>query len=53
MRLLESGKPAFTSGGDIGWVIVGRQDVPYTAAVNNIVIDNENVQREPRFLTQC
>ena len=37
-------------GGDVSWVIVGRQNVPYTAAVNVIVIDYEYVQREPRCL---
>jgi hypothetical protein len=46
----QSRQPVMPGGGDVSWVIVGRQNVPYTAAVNDIVIDNENVQREPRCL---
>ena len=46
----QSREPVLPGGGDVSWVIVGRQNVPYTAAVNDIVIDNEYVQREPRCL---
>ena len=43
----KTGKPSVTGSGDISRVIVGREYVPYTAAVINIIIDNEYLQRMP------
>ena len=40
----ESGESVLARSGNVGRVIVSRENVPYTAAVVNIVIDNEYLQ---------